>query len=263
MCCLLAALNKLCLLRLSSLNISVRTRQLLDLWTQSEIFLLSGVHVYALACVRVCVCRFCARRRREVRACEEVESRESNNGHHRKKMEVRVQQAKLSASKSSVLQSIYGEIIASFFKGWGALSVCMILMNHKYGHTYIHSYTFISIWGSSSCPRTSDMPLEQESKSTDLISDRPALPPEPQPASHTVYTWLTLKAVQRHCHQTHSAPVCSQRFNVSNTYWMIYIIEQSSYKEEVWNKWLNSPWEWCCSLDVWQCNHLLIRVMAD
>ncbi|XP_036929266.1 inversin isoform X3 [Acanthopagrus latus] len=56
--------------------------------------------------------RFCARRRREVRACEEVESRESNNGHHRKKMEVRVQQAKLSASKSSVLQSIYGNSMA-------------------------------------------------------------------------------------------------------------------------------------------------------
>lgn len=79
--------------------------------------------MYALACVHVCVCRLCARRRREVKACEEVEPSESNNGHHRKKMEVRVQPAKLSASKSSVLQSIYGEIIASFFKGWGALYV--------------------------------------------------------------------------------------------------------------------------------------------
>lgn len=61
-------------------------------------------------CLRgyVCVTRLHARRQREVKACEEVES---NHAQNRKKMDVRAPPAKLSTSKSSVLQSIYGEII--------------------------------------------------------------------------------------------------------------------------------------------------------
>lgn len=73
-----------------------------------------GVHVYALALM--CVCRFHARRRREVKARGEVELSESKHPHNRKKMEIRAQLAKPSASKSSVLQSIYGETIAFFLK---------------------------------------------------------------------------------------------------------------------------------------------------
>ncbi|XP_062255648.1 inversin isoform X2 [Platichthys flesus] len=53
--------------------------------------------------------RFHARRRREVKACEEVESNRSQN---RKKMDVRAPSAKTSTSKSSVLQSIYGNAVA-------------------------------------------------------------------------------------------------------------------------------------------------------
>ncbi|CAI5662433.1 unnamed protein product [Oreochromis niloticus] len=52
--------------------------------------------------------RFCARRRREVKAHEEVESRHSNYTHNRRKVEIRAQPAKPTQSKSSVLQSIYG-----------------------------------------------------------------------------------------------------------------------------------------------------------
>ncbi|XP_029306564.1 inversin isoform X2 [Cottoperca gobio] len=48
--------------------------------------------------------RFHTRRRREV---QEVESRDSNSAHNRKKMEIRAKPTKLTASKSSVLQSIY------------------------------------------------------------------------------------------------------------------------------------------------------------
>nr|XP_046255816.1 inversin isoform X2 [Scatophagus argus] len=56
---------------------------------------------------------YARRRRREVKkACKEVELSESNHAHNRKKMEGRAQPAKLSASKSSVLQSIYGNSMA-------------------------------------------------------------------------------------------------------------------------------------------------------
>ncbi len=65
----------------------------------------------------MCVRRFHARRQREVKAREEVESSDSNLAHNRKKMEIRAQPSKLSASKSSVLQSIYGKSIAFFQKG--------------------------------------------------------------------------------------------------------------------------------------------------
>ncbi|XP_018541672.1 inversin isoform X2 [Lates calcarifer] len=53
--------------------------------------------------------RLHARRQREVKACEEVES---NHAQNRKKMDVRAPPAKLSTSKSSVLQSIYGNPMA-------------------------------------------------------------------------------------------------------------------------------------------------------
>ncbi|XP_063735953.1 inversin isoform X2 [Eleginops maclovinus] len=56
--------------------------------------------------------RFHTRRRRKVQACGEAESSDSNHAHNRKKMENRAQPAKLSASKSSVLQSIYGNSVA-------------------------------------------------------------------------------------------------------------------------------------------------------
>lgn len=79
-----------------------------------ELFLLNPVPAY-FAHARVRVCRFHACRRGEVRACEKVESNYSNQAHTRRKMEVQTQPNKLSASKSSVLQSIYGEIIAFCF----------------------------------------------------------------------------------------------------------------------------------------------------
>ncbi|XP_039972970.1 inversin isoform X2 [Xiphias gladius] len=53
--------------------------------------------------------RFHARRRREVKACEEVES---NHAQNRKKMDIRAPPAKPATSKSSVLQSIYGNSMA-------------------------------------------------------------------------------------------------------------------------------------------------------
>ncbi|XP_035529073.1 inversin [Morone saxatilis] len=56
--------------------------------------------------------RFHARGWREVKARKEVESSDSNHGHNRKKMEVRAQPIKPSTSKSSVLQSIYGNSMA-------------------------------------------------------------------------------------------------------------------------------------------------------
>lgn len=56
--------------------------------------------------------RFHARRRREVKAHEEVESSDSNHTLNRKKMEIRAQSTKPLASKSSVLQSIYGNSVA-------------------------------------------------------------------------------------------------------------------------------------------------------
>ncbi|KAM4581149.1 inversin isoform 1-T3 [Odontesthes bonariensis] len=56
--------------------------------------------------------RFCAQRGREVRAREEVESSESNHAHNRRKMENRAQHVKPAQSKSSVLQSIYGNSMA-------------------------------------------------------------------------------------------------------------------------------------------------------
>ncbi|XP_068998975.1 inversin [Embiotoca jacksoni] len=56
--------------------------------------------------------RFCARRRREVKARDEVESSESNYAHNRRKMEIRPQPSKPAPSKSSVLQSIYGNSMA-------------------------------------------------------------------------------------------------------------------------------------------------------
>ncbi|KAM9353119.1 inversin [Symphorus nematophorus] len=56
--------------------------------------------------------RFHARRRREVKAHEEVESSDPNHCQNRKKMEIRAQPTKPSASKSSVLQSIYGNSMA-------------------------------------------------------------------------------------------------------------------------------------------------------
>lgn len=63
-----------------------------------------------------CVCRFHARRRREAKACEKVESSDLNHTPNRKKMEIRVPPAKPAASKSSVLQSIYGKIIRILHK---------------------------------------------------------------------------------------------------------------------------------------------------
>ncbi|XP_070768341.1 inversin [Enoplosus armatus] len=56
--------------------------------------------------------RFHTHRRREVKACEEVDSSDSNHTHVRRKMEIRVQPTKPSASKTSVLQSIYGNSMA-------------------------------------------------------------------------------------------------------------------------------------------------------
>ncbi|XP_059194644.1 inversin isoform X2 [Centropristis striata] len=56
--------------------------------------------------------RFHARRRRETQAHEEAESNDSDHAHNRRKMEIRAQPTKLPASKSSVLQSIYGNSMA-------------------------------------------------------------------------------------------------------------------------------------------------------
>ncbi|KAL6109182.1 invs [Pungitius sinensis] len=56
--------------------------------------------------------RFHACTRREVPACEKVESNYSNQAHTRRKMEVQTQPNKLSTSKTSVLQSIYGNSMA-------------------------------------------------------------------------------------------------------------------------------------------------------
>ncbi|XP_068592214.1 inversin [Cebidichthys violaceus] len=56
--------------------------------------------------------RFHTRTRREVQAPEKAESNYSNHAHNRKKMEIQAQPNKLSASKSSVLQSIYGNSMA-------------------------------------------------------------------------------------------------------------------------------------------------------
>ncbi|XP_022048689.2 inversin isoform X1 [Acanthochromis polyacanthus] len=56
--------------------------------------------------------RFRARRRREVKPCVEVESSDSSYAQNRKKAEVRAQPAKPAASKSSVLQSIYGNSVS-------------------------------------------------------------------------------------------------------------------------------------------------------
>ncbi|XP_035989400.1 inversin isoform X2 [Fundulus heteroclitus] len=56
--------------------------------------------------------RFCARRRREVRACEEAEPSKSSCTHGRKKMDNRAAPGKPASSKSSVLQSIYGNSMA-------------------------------------------------------------------------------------------------------------------------------------------------------
>ncbi|KAM4735135.1 LOW QUALITY PROTEIN: inversin [Anableps anableps] len=56
--------------------------------------------------------RFCARRRREARAREEAEPSKSNYNHGRKKMENRAALGKPASSKSSVLQSIYGNSMA-------------------------------------------------------------------------------------------------------------------------------------------------------
>ncbi|XP_034409004.1 inversin isoform X2 [Cyclopterus lumpus] len=56
--------------------------------------------------------RFHTRTRKEVQAPEKVESNYSNHAHTRKKMEIQGQSNKLSASKSSVLQSIYGNSMA-------------------------------------------------------------------------------------------------------------------------------------------------------
>ncbi|XP_071325598.1 inversin isoform X3 [Trachinotus anak] len=53
--------------------------------------------------------RFHTRTRREVKACEEVESSYAQN---KKKMDIRALPAKLATSKSSVLQSIYGNSMA-------------------------------------------------------------------------------------------------------------------------------------------------------
>ncbi|XP_068425458.1 inversin [Clinocottus analis] len=52
--------------------------------------------------------RFHTRTRKEVQASEKVESNYSTHAHNKKKMEIQGQSNKLSASKSSMLQSIYG-----------------------------------------------------------------------------------------------------------------------------------------------------------
>ncbi|XP_041844908.1 inversin isoform X2 [Melanotaenia boesemani] len=52
--------------------------------------------------------RFCACRGRETKACEEAEPSESNYARNRRKMENRAQLPKPAQSKTSVLQSIYG-----------------------------------------------------------------------------------------------------------------------------------------------------------
>ncbi|TNN75668.1 Inversin [Liparis tanakae] len=56
--------------------------------------------------------RFHTRTRKEVQSPEKVESNYSNHAHTRKKMEIQGQSNKLSAGKSSVLQSIYGNSMA-------------------------------------------------------------------------------------------------------------------------------------------------------
>ncbi len=78
--------------------------------------------MYALA--RMCVCRFHSRRRREAKARGEVESSDLNPAHNRKRKEIKAQLTKQSESKSSVLQSIYGKIIA-FILGEVNMCVCV------------------------------------------------------------------------------------------------------------------------------------------
>ncbi|XP_008288140.1 inversin isoform X2 [Stegastes partitus] len=56
--------------------------------------------------------RFRARGRRGANACVEAESGESSHAQNRKKVETRAQPAKAAASKSSVLQSIYGSSVS-------------------------------------------------------------------------------------------------------------------------------------------------------
>lgn len=95
----LAALNKLCLCFVS---ISVRNFPAFGIFERWDFFLMSA-HVRAL--VWICVGRFHARR---------WKASESNHGQNRKKMEIRAPPAKPATSKSSILQSIYGEIISMF-----------------------------------------------------------------------------------------------------------------------------------------------------
>lgn len=61
----------------------------------------------------MCVCRFRTRRPREDAAHEEVGLSDSNHTYNRKKM---APPAKVALSKSSALQSIYGEIIYTLNK---------------------------------------------------------------------------------------------------------------------------------------------------
>ncbi|XP_041648854.1 inversin isoform X2 [Cheilinus undulatus] len=56
--------------------------------------------------------RFHARRRREARSSQEVEISQLNHAQNRKKMEIRNQSTKVLPSKTSVLQSIYGNSMA-------------------------------------------------------------------------------------------------------------------------------------------------------
>lgn len=63
--------------------------------------------------MNVCFCRFRTRRPREDAAHEEVGLSDSNHTYNRKKMAT---PAKVALSKSSALQSIYGEIIYTLNK---------------------------------------------------------------------------------------------------------------------------------------------------
>lgn len=75
-----------------------------------------------------CVCRFHARRRREAKSCEEMESSDLNHTPNKKKMEIRAPPAKPAASKTSVLQSIYGEIIHILHKNMLFLFSCFFFI---------------------------------------------------------------------------------------------------------------------------------------
>lgn len=75
----------------------------------------------------MCVCRF-HKLRSELKARDGAESRESKQPKSRKKTEIRAQVTNPAASKSSVLQSIYGENIGFYIKTLFAFSSGIMFM---------------------------------------------------------------------------------------------------------------------------------------